>query len=231
MAHRPVFLPVIDSDRLVQEVSFDFTWHAGMAPSQKKKNVTELHRAAATMGLLPLLEVSTKSEEKLGQKLSAFNLQVQFSDLKIPFESAYQGSKVFRDGGPFTDLYDLAPYESKRDPRLYKSGPLVGFNFYGISFPLTPKTAFYDWLYLHSLFRDRDLLKEKLSQYTGFTDIEFNPEKSINCQARSCAIFVSLEAKQALEACIDSFDTFVGLLAPDEIERSRERQSAFLRRA
>jgi hypothetical protein len=186
----------------------------------------ELHNAAKKTGLFPLLEVSTKSEEKLGQQLSAFNLQVQFSDLQFPFESAYQGSKVFRDGGPFIDLYDLAPQEAKRDPRLYKSGPLVGFNFYGIRFPLTPQTAFYDWLYLHSLYRRRDFLRDALSQYMGFTDIEFNPEKSINCQARACAIFVSLEAKQVLDACIDSFDTFVDLLAPDEIERSRERQQS-----
>ena len=26
----------------------------------------------------------------------------------------------------------------------------------------------------------------------GFTDIEFNPERSINCQARSCALLVTL---------------------------------------
>lgn len=226
MAHRPVFIPVLDGLYLVREMDISFTWHAGMAPSQKRKNVQELHQAAARKGLCPLLEVSTKSEEKLGQRLSAFNLQVRFSDLEIPFESAYQGSKVFREGGPYTDLYDLAPGEAKRDPRLYQSGPLTGFSFYDIHFPLTPKTAFYDWLYLHSLFPHREFLKERLSQYIGFTDIEFNPEKSINCQARACAIFVSLEVKGALDDCMDSFDTFVEYLAPDEIERTRERQRA-----
>ena len=217
MAHRPIFIPSPERSQLVKEINVEFRWHSGMAPSQKKKNVAELHAAAKKERLHPLLEVSTKSDETLGQRLSAFNLQVKFSDLRIPFESAYQGSKVFRDGGPFTDLYELAPFEAKRDPRIHKSGPLIGFNFYGINFPLTPKTAFYDWLYLHSLYQDRDFFGENLRRYVGFTDIEFNPEKSINCQARACAIFLSLEAKQALDACIDSFDTFVDFLTPDEI--------------
>jgi Aldo/keto reductase family len=35
-------------------------------------------------------------------------------------------------------------------------------------------------------FTHREWL-ERLYRYAGFTDIEFNPSKSINCQARSCA--------------------------------------------
>jgi hypothetical protein len=231
MANRPIFLPNFDGAQLVREVSINFTWHSGMAPSQKQKNVAELHNEAAKRGLFPLLEVSTKSKEAIGQKLSAFNLQVQFSDLEIPFESAYQGSKVFERGGPFRDLYELAPYEAKKDERLYNSGSLIGFNFYGMVFPLSPKTAFYDWLYLHSLYRDREFLWEQMSRYRGFTDIEFNPEKSINCQARACAMFVSMEAKQILDDCMDSFDHFTELLTFDETERYRQRRATELRRA
>ena len=63
--------------------------------------------------------------------------------------------------------------------------------FEGFKFPLEPKTVFYDWLYINSLVAHRDWLK-RLDKYDGFTDIEFNPNKSINCQAKSCALFVSL---------------------------------------
>jgi hypothetical protein len=98
-------------------------------------------------------------------------------------------------------------------------------------FPLPPKTASYDWLYLHSLYRDREFLWEQMSRYRGFTDIEFNPEKSINCQARACAMFVSMEAKQILDDCMDSFDHFTELLTFDETERYRQRRATELRRA
>ena len=96
MARRPIFIPRFDGGQLVGEIYIDFTWHPGMAPSQKKKNVGELHRAAASKGISPLLEISTKSNDRVGQQLSAFNLHVRFSDVEMPFESAYQGSKVFK---------------------------------------------------------------------------------------------------------------------------------------
>ena len=38
-------------------------------------------------------------------------------------------------------------------------------------------------------------IAEKLLDYDGFTDIVFNPQKSINCQARSCAIYVGMKRK------------------------------------
>jgi len=65
MAERPLFIPAPDSSELVQDVSLRITWHPGFAPSQKKKNIAELHKAAARAGYSPVLEVSTKSEEKV----------------------------------------------------------------------------------------------------------------------------------------------------------------------
>jgi hypothetical protein len=97
MAKRPVFIPSLKPGRLVEEISVSFLWHKGMAPSQKKKNVAELHAAAAKRGLSPLLEVSTKSEERLGQRLSAFNLMVELEDggaLHRPIWSGRQGSQA-----------------------------------------------------------------------------------------------------------------------------------------
>jgi hypothetical protein len=62
MAERPVFVPSTTGSQLVQEVQVRFPWHPGLAPSQKKKNVFELHHAALARGLGPLLEISSKSE-------------------------------------------------------------------------------------------------------------------------------------------------------------------------
>jgi hypothetical protein len=212
MAERPIFIPAPDTLGLVKELSCSFVWSPGFAPVQKKKNIKALHEAAAAAGYSPLLEISTKSEKKLGRHLSAFHLKVhtcQFGD--IPLECAFQGSKVFEHGGPYTDLYSVDMKGAKQDPRLHSSGRIVAFQFENVSFPLEPKTAFYDWLYINAIFPHREWLA-RLCRYGGFTDIEFNPERSINCQARSCALFVSLLAKDLLEDAVESPEAFIELL-------------------
>jgi len=72
--------------------------------------------------------------------------------------------------------------------------------------------VFYDWLYLNAIFPHREWLK-RLHQYAGFTDIEFNPGRSINCQARSCALFVTLMKKDILECALGSPESFIDLLS------------------
>jgi hypothetical protein len=182
-----------------------------MAPVQKKKNVAALHEAAQERGLHHLLEISSKSEREIGRRLSAFHQKVQLSDGSlISLESAFQGSKVFEFGGPYVDLYRAAPREAKGDPRLKNSGKLVAFDLEGRSFPLTPKSVFYDWLYARAIYPEREWLK-RLSKLDGFTDIEFNPERSVNCQARSCAYFVALEQRGVLDEAMSSFDRFAEL--------------------
>lgn len=211
MAERPIFVPSQDSPGLVKEISFSIVWNSGFASIQKKKNIKALHEAAAASGFDPLLEASTKSDEKLGQHLSAFHLKVQSPHGEIPLECAYQGSKVFQRGGPYIDLYAVDVRTAKRDPRLQESGRLVGFIFDSFAFPLEPKTVFYDWLYVNAIFPHREWLT-RLSRYAGFTDIEFNPAKSINCQARSCALFVSLMKMQLLDEAVRSPESFIGLI-------------------
>ncbi|MCD9098256.1 hypothetical protein LU699_10825 [Luteimonas fraxinea] len=220
MADRPVFVPSKKMGRLVEELNIAFLWSPGLAPVQKRKNVAALHEAAGRKGLVNLLEVSTKSDEKLGQRLSAFNLKVELGDgLSVPLECAFQGSKVFEGGGPYVDIFDKEAREAKRDPRLIDSGALVGFRFLDLDFPLAPKTMFYDWLYIRSLFPHRDFLSGRLSAYSGFTDIEFNPARSINCQARSCATYVALERLGLLEESVKSAEDFLRILKPDSIEQ------------
>jgi len=217
MAERPIFIPVPDTPQLVKELSIRLTWHPGFAPSQKKKNIVALHESAARAGYAPLLEISTKSEEKVGQRLSAFSLKVHRKMLgKLPLESAFQGSKVFERGGPFTDLYEADARDAKRDPRLKEAGRLIGFTFENTAFPLEPKPVFYDWLYITALYEHREWLRDHIFHYAGFTDIEFNPERSINCQARSCALLVTLMKNDWLDEAASSPDAFIKLLSSYE---------------
>ncbi len=223
MAKRPVFIPAPDEPTLVKIAQFELAWSPGFAVVQKKKNIRALHEAAASHGYAPLLEISTKSDEKLGRHLSAFHLKIRSSLGEIPLESAFQGSKVFEHSGPHADLYNVEPRVAKRDPRLQASGNIVGFDFEGYRFPTEPKTAFYDWLYINAIVEHRDWLKPRLARYAGFTDIEFNPERSINCQARSCALFAALLSTNLLGEAVQSPGAFLELLS--ELSASRAEGS------
>jgi hypothetical protein len=229
MAERPVFLPSTDPHRLVDEIFFPLHWHSGFAAIQKDKNICELHSAASAAGFAPLLEVSTKSVKKSGRHLSAFHLTVKSERHgEILLECAFQGSKVFQFGGPFTDLYTAEARNAKRDPRLKSSGALTGFEYDGKSFPLEPKTLFYDWIYLNSIYEHREWIS-KLNAYVGFTDVEFNPYKSVNCQARSIALFLALYNRQMLDSAVYSAESFAQILSDFDyhptLRASSERQS------
>lgn len=219
MAQRPIFIPFSEGLRFVREVPIEFAWNPGFAPVQKKKNIAALHEAAKAKGFSKLLEVSTKSEEKLGQRLSAFNMPIELDDgSKITIECAFQGSKVFEHGGPYTDIYRGTSREAKKDERIRSSGKIIGFRFEGFEIPSEPKTAFYDWLYARALAPHREFLS-RFDTYDGFTDIEFNPEKSINCQARSCALFVSLVRKGLLEDAISTPSRFIEVVSADSFSQ------------
>lgn len=216
MAERPIFIPTTEEDGYVRRVDFEIPWAGGFAEVQKKKNIRALHDAARNVGYEPLLEVSSKSDEVAGRHLSAFHLRVMTNAGDMPLENAFQGSKVFERGGPYTDLYDVEPREAKRDLRLRDSGAITGFKFDGYDFPLKPTTVFYDWLYLNAIFPYRDWLKNRVDgemRYDGFTDIEFNPSKSVNCQAKSCALFVSLMREDKLEQYLKSPSVFIAAMS------------------
>ncbi len=118
MAERPLYIPAAEGSTLVRTKSIDFQWFPGMAASQKQKSVDSLHGAALKqLGISRVLEVSSKSREELGVALSAFNLTFTTVKLKHTFtvECAFQGSKVFERGGPFTDLFGMTSREAKMD--------------------------------------------------------------------------------------------------------------------
>lgn len=225
MASRPIFIASHGGGQFVQEVSLDFVWNPGFAVVQKKKNIIALHEAARQRGFFPILEVSTKSEELLGQRLSAFSLKIDTPAGEITIESAFQGSKVFERGGPFRDIYCLDSRAAKSDERLKSSGRLIGFDFFGEKWPLEPKTCFYDWLYLSALRPHKEFLK-RLYQYEGFSDIEFNPGRSINCQARTCALLVSLLQLDLLDRALRNKNDFILLVQADSLKQPHSRGTA-----
>ncbi len=192
MATRPLFVPKRNSIG-VDEVMIDFDWFPGFSKSQKQKSIDSLHKEAKLKGFNKILEISSKSELELGINLSAFNLIIttQKQKKKLTVETAFQGSKVFEKGGPYKDLFGLDSLKAKKDIRLKESGNLKSFNFFGMEFPILPRTFFYDWLYINALLQNHDLL-EQVKTFDAFSDIEFNPEKSINCQAHAVALYLSI---------------------------------------
>lgn len=217
MANRPVFTISEHENQFFLETGVDFTFYNGFAAAQKSKSIWSLHESAKALGFEHILEVSTKSDNILGWKLSAFNLMVDLNDgKKIPLECAFQGSKVFKDNIQYKDIYFKSAIEAKKDIRLKNSGEIIGFNFLGKFWENTPKTAFYDWLYIWTLYKNYPEIIKILTNHKSFTDIEFNPKKSLNCQARSCAILVSLVRKNLLHKAMNSKETFMNIIYKKE---------------
>lgn len=227
MAKRPIFIPSTEGPALVRTKYVEFTWFPGMAASQKQKSVDSLHAVALQLPTIhKILEVSSKSREDLGVALSAFNLS--FTTVKqsrtFSVECAYQGSKVFENGGPYIDIFGMTSREAKKDERLRSSGRLTGFRFFGADWGLEPQTAFYDWLYINALKKQSSVI-EQLLNYSAFTDIEFNPERSINCQAYSVALFTSLHQRCLLEEATSSKEAFLRTVGNAAISNARQDET------
>ena len=190
MAERPVFKPTLKSDDFVETINIEFQWFAGFAVSQKQKSIRSLHEEAmATNKVNKILEISSKSQEAVGISASAFNLKLRTENgLYASVESFYQGSKIFENGGPYIDLYQKSSLEAKTETRLKSSGDLKKFLFLEQEWEIDEH--FYDWLYLNALIQNKDLA-EKIIEYDAFTDIEFNPKRSFNCQAYTAALYTA----------------------------------------
>ena len=155
-----------------------------------------------------VLEISSKSPLALGISLSAFNLQIKTNSRSFSVECAFQSSKVFEKGGPYIELLDKSSKEAKRDTRLHESGKLITFQYFDTEFPLEPKDYFYNWLYINALNQNKDLTNE-IVRFDSFSYIEFNPQKSINCQAKAAAIYVGLHKQELLGTAISSPENFL----------------------
>ncbi|MDA9029374.1 hypothetical protein N9H80_01745 [Candidatus Pseudothioglobus singularis] len=212
MAKRPIFISSDDSDSLVEVKEIEFEWHAGLSVSQKQKSIDSLHGAAQKdLNLNNILEISSKSKVSLGISLSAFNLKLRdTNNVEGTVETFFQGSKIFNLGGPYNDLYYKTPIEAKRDQRLSESGDLIAFNYENKDWPLSPATVFYDWLYCSALQQNKPEA-EALLHFDAFSDIEFNPSKSINCQASSAALYKSMVNRNLIDEAMGSVEKFISL--------------------
>lgn len=212
MAERPIFIPTPGDERLVAEKKIAFTWYPGFAISQAQKSIQSLHDSASREIDGAILEISSKSPHELGVALSAFNLRFHDrDDQELTVETAFQGSKVFEGDIQFKDLYEKSSRDAKTDERLKQSGSLIAFRFEGEQWPLEPRTAFYDWLYLRAL-KQNPIVATELFNYSAFTDIMFNPKKSINCQARSAALFVSLSRRAQLDEALSNKEAYLHII-------------------
>ncbi|GFI22719.1 hypothetical protein IMSAGC011_01495 [Lachnospiraceae bacterium] len=208
MAKRPVFAVSLDWQYCVCE-DIEFEYFSGFSDKQKQRSIQSLHQAYILQHpQAKILEISSKSEEALGVKLSAFHLMLTSNDgAEFSVESAFQAGKVFENGGPYIDLLNVSSREAKKDERLKNSGAVIAFQFEGERFATEPKTYFYQWLYMNALQRYPELT-EQLMDYNAFTDIVFNPKKSLNCQAEAAAVYVSLQKQGLLVEALKNKQTF-----------------------
>ena len=209
MAKRNVFVAAKGSVGVIP-VATEFKWYPGFALVQNRRCIASLHEAfLKSCPKERVLEISRKSPDELGVKLSAFNLKKYVPSIgrSLPVEVVYHAGKVFGENGPFLDLYNAEPREAKRDPRLSSSGKITGFWFDGKIYPSTPTTAFYNFIYINALLENPELA-EGLMEYDAFTDIVFSPQRGRCCQAEAAALYVSLARRGMLHLCRD-FDSFL----------------------
>ena len=226
MAQRPVF-EVSDHSPYMKKKKIDFQYFSGFSAAQRQRSSESLQAAYQEKNPgKKVLEISRYSDQPLGIALSAFNLMIhQRNGRSYSVECAFQAGKVFEKGGPYKDLLEKSSLEAKKDPRLKNSGGVVGFQCNGQNFPIEPKTYYYDWLYVNALYLHKEY-HEELLQYDAFTDIVFNPQKQINCQAEAAAIFISLYRADMLERVLNK-EAFLEYVFHGKKEAQYHQQTLF----
>ena len=218
MAHRPLFIP-FDHTPYVQSLSIEFQWHAGLSRAQRKRSIESMHNAIQKANWPgQILEISSASEQEFGQQLSAMNLMVTLdrngNTITQSVESIYQSAKVFGQVGPHPEWLELTGKQCKKAVQQIskKHGSVTGFEWNGRTWPATNIEGFYSWVYIQGLIQLENGL-ERLNEYSGFTDIYFNPRKTINCQARTAAQAVQLYKLNLINGIIETPDSFLEFCA------------------
>lgn len=255
MARRTVFRP-IKTPPFYEEVEVEFEWEKGRpslanarrnaaklaeaAREQLNIRVIEISRAANTDGAKPAYPAYVK-------KLSAFKLEVLITKSprkKLPLEVVYQKAKVWE--GREDNLTDLATLRlkgvkggraAKKEANQQRAAGSILKKFCikigdcCRDFPIEPKDAFYNWLYILSIRQEHNkdlydaILKEvenETLEGIGFSDIFFKKEgkggERYSCQARAVAIFVGLHSarREDLERIFPSDKSLYDYLINEE---------------
>ena len=163
-----------------------------------------------------ILEVSTRSTNRLGRGLSAFNIMFDGK----PLECIYQHSKFYVNNATDEIIYDdydgINPVQAKKNANSLnkKYGKHIGFYYKNKYLTIDPPFYFYDWLYavaFHSLFLTAPTLSDELEMFTGYTDMFQRKEPLANSQARSLAVCLTLNELNKLETFVKSPKEFKSL--------------------
>lgn len=188
----------------IEERNYNFEWFMGCSVAQLRRSIRALHKEIRNSGYGKIIEVSTKSEDEIGRKLSPLNLMVCIDDESLPMESYYQGSKVFDDNGckiKLSECEHILPWKTKqfiRETVKERNLKLVEFDFKGNKFDLSSKGMCFDYIYILGLIQNESL-GDYIMNYEVFTDLMFKKETGIGCQARSCALYKYLRTNGLLE--------------------------------
>lgn len=168
MATRPIYISSSILKNPVLQKDINFKWVSGLSYEQKCKRRDSLRKEIEKQyDISKWLEISTKSDKELGIKLSALNLKLKTLNNIKTVEQIYQESKII------------------------ENGKLIGFKYGSKCFENIPYGMYYDYIYMLALYQNKEY-HELLKPYSLFTDIEFNPYRSLNTQARAVAIFKTL---------------------------------------
>ena len=207
MAIRPVYEVLTEGKHIIDIHQIDFEWFPGLSKAQQQRSIDSLHEKAKRKVEGEILEISSKSRQELGIKLSAFNLKLTLDDgTETNVECAYQAGKVFGSDGPYHDILKKTSREAKKDSRIRREG-LTGFNLEGEEWGLFPKSEFYDYLYIKALHQNTQY-HDELMEYSAFTDIVFNPKKMVATQAKSAAMYVSYVRRGLIDQILNDTQTF-----------------------
>lgn len=214
-ATRPVFLPNAKAPAgyYQKDVTFDWEYDAKHKQINYRKNSQNMRKKFQDEYNMSLLEVSSASDCPLGKNLSAFNLTITTKNKRVyTVEQLFQAGKVFKKAGSQIGLLKADSKKAKQTTaKIQKTGDkLIGFYLFGQEFPLEPTNLFYDWLYIHAL--NASELGKYCLEYDGFTDIRFNPEKQLNCQAMACAKYECLVQSNKLDEALKNIKTFQKLV-------------------
>lgn len=184
MANRPIYIATGDINNPFTEDNINFEWVYGYSYINKCKRRDSLKSEIAKIyNIDNWLEVSSISDKDIGKRLSALNLMLTLtSNNKYSVEDIYQKSKI------------------------YKDNHIIGFKFNNTEFENTPYGMYYDYIYMVALYQNSDY-HELIKDYYLFTDLFFNPNKSLNTQARAIAIFKTLYDNECL-SLLESVSNF-----------------------